>query len=329
MAQNKDTELLAAYLVVGDDLLKRERVLKRLRMRLERLGDLAFNSDRFDASASADEIVTACRTVPFASEKRLVVVEEANRLSKKEVKVIAEYLSDPAPTTVLILICDTLPQTSPLMKAVAALGRQAVISCLAPKRRDLPSQVSNMARTHGIALTPDAAAVLVELIGENTVHIDEELKKLALANPKRTEDVPLDAAEVRESVAHVSEFKPWDFVDAFANRDIATCVHMRSHMASTSSHVLLRQCVNRIRELVCAKTLSQEGGDVRSKVASALSLPPKRAFVAKYRIDQAARFSSAELAAALISSVATERAMKSGADPDLVFEEWAVQVMGR
>ena len=45
MAQTKkDTQLLNAYLIVGEDELKRETVIRRLRQRLEKMGDLAFNS---------------------------------------------------------------------------------------------------------------------------------------------------------------------------------------------------------------------------------------------------------------------------------------------
>lgn len=39
-----------------------------------------------------------------------------------------------------------------------------------------------MACTHGITLSEGAASALVELVGENTVHLDNELKKIALAH---------------------------------------------------------------------------------------------------------------------------------------------------
>lgn len=325
----KITELLPAYLVIGDDLLKRERVLKRLRMRLEELGDLAFNSDTFDgAESTAEAILAACKTVPFASEKRLVVVENASKLKKKDAEEVTGYLGDPVASTVLIMIADALPKNSPLLKAVQKLGKSAVIDCAPPKKKDLPSQVVQMARTHGIEVTLDGARTLVALIGENTVHIDEELKKLALAHGASGAPARIGSDEVREAVAHIQEYKPWDFVDAFSKRDIAACVRMRSHMASTSSHVLLRQCVTRIREMICAKVMAQEGGDVGARIASALGLPPRRAFVANYRVDQARNFTMDELTSGLASSVDTERAMKSGTDPDIAFEEWVYSLMG-
>ena len=43
-----EVNLLPAYLINGEDQLKRETVLKRLRSRLEAMGDLDFNCDTFD-----------------------------------------------------------------------------------------------------------------------------------------------------------------------------------------------------------------------------------------------------------------------------------------
>ncbi|HIT51606.1 MAG TPA: DNA polymerase III subunit delta, partial [Candidatus Aveggerthella excrementigallinarum] len=78
-AQKTDT-LLPVYLVVGEDELKRRTVLDRLRKRLERRGDIAFNSDEFDgAVATGEAVVAACNTVPFASDVRLVQVDAADK----------------------------------------------------------------------------------------------------------------------------------------------------------------------------------------------------------------------------------------------------------
>ena len=71
----KQKPLIPAYLIVGEDALKRSTVLRRLRERLAQYGDLSFNSDTFDGeTALGADIVSACNTMPFASEKRLVYV---------------------------------------------------------------------------------------------------------------------------------------------------------------------------------------------------------------------------------------------------------------
>ena len=50
MATSNKNSLLPVYLVIGEDELKRETVIRRLHARLEKMGDLSFNSETFSAA---------------------------------------------------------------------------------------------------------------------------------------------------------------------------------------------------------------------------------------------------------------------------------------
>lgn len=322
MTTQKDTDLLAAYLVDGEDHLKRETVLRRLRARLEKLGDLSFNHDAFEGPLTGGEaIVTACRTVPFASEKRLVVVNAAEKLPKKDQAVLVEYLKAPSESTVLLLVSDKLAKNTALYKAVAALGKSAVIDCAPPKKKDLPAQVRAMAPSHGVTVTPQAAQALVELVGEDTVHLDAELEKLSVAH--FASDV-IDEGQVRSMVARVSEPKPWEFVDAFSARSIGRCVALFGLMPSASPYALLRQCVGRVRELICARTMLGAGGNALASTAEALKMPDWKV---RKHLEWARLFTAEELREALETSLETERKMKGGSVPETAFLDWVVTTL--
>ena len=99
-----EVNLLPAYLINGEDQLKRETVLKRLRSRLEAMGDLDFNCDTFDGKdALGGDIVAACNTMPFGIDKRLVIVRNADDLKKADSEALVAYLTSPADFTVLDL----------------------------------------------------------------------------------------------------------------------------------------------------------------------------------------------------------------------------------
>ena len=182
-----EVNLLPAYLINGEDQLKRETVLKRLRSRLEAMGDLDFNCDTFDGKdALGGDIVAACNTMPFGIDKRLVIVRNADDLKKADSEALVAYLASPADFTVLALLANKLAKNTRLYKAAAAVGPKAVIDCAPRKAYELPSQVRAMATSHGIAMTDSAAKLLVELVGEDTVHLDAELKKIALAHTGAT-----------------------------------------------------------------------------------------------------------------------------------------------
>lgn len=318
-SQETEVNLLPAYLITGDDELKRETVLKRLRARVESLGDISFNSDSFDGEGSSgDEIVAACNTIPFASSVRLVQVISVEKLKKADSEPLVSYLSEPSPTTVLALVSSGLAKNTRLYKAVAALGKTAVIDCSSLRRSDLPKTIRSLAVGHGVTLTDSAARELLELVGENTIRLDAEIKKLALACGNESAIGP---ADVKAHVVKTTEPKPWEFVDAFAARDTKRCIELLRYMDTTSPHALLARCVSRLRELMCQKSL-----EARGNAGSLASVLKMQAWQIKNHARWASGFSSVELRNAMHSAMTAEQAMKSGSDADEVFLDWAVSV---
>ena len=318
MAQTSPTKLLNAYLVVGEDALKRQRVLQRLRMRAAELGDLDFNHDTIDASAAgATDIVAACNTLPFASDLRLVEVTSLEKLSKNDSEVVAAYLANPCESTVLAGIADKLPKNGKLYKAFQAMGKNAVIECIPPKKFELAKNIRAMAVGHGFTMTPDAANELIALVGEDTVRIDAELRKLALAHEGNN---PMGVEEVTELVAKTTEAKPWEFTDAFSARDLARCLSLIPKLTSTTPYNLIYGCTARLRELICARSLAARGEQAR--LADELRVPAWRV---KNHVAWARAFAPGELEHLLSTARDCERAMKSGTDPDIALKEWVIE----
>ena len=320
MSGDSNKRLLPAYLVVGEDVLKRRTVIERLRSRMASMGDLEFNHDVFDGeSADGGDIAAACNTLPFASPVRLVEVSKVDKLSKQDTEVLVAYLAAPCDSTVLALSGGKLAKNTRLYKAVAGLGKSAVINCAPMKRYELVKALRSMAVGHGFTMTEQAADALVTLVGEDTVKLDTELRKLALAH-KGTD--PVNEREVKELVARTSEVKPWEFVDAFSARDAKRCLKLLALLPSTSPYALIGMCTARLRELICAKSLAARGE--ASRIADALKVPAWRV---KNHVAWAGRFTDAELRRALASARDCERAMKSGASPDDAFRDWLISVV--
>ena len=324
MATQKKQEapLLPVYLIVGEDALKRDTVMKRLRARLSSMGDLSFNADEFDGeTAQGGDIVTACNTVPFASPVRLVEVRAADKLKKADAEQLVSYLGSPNGSTVLALVAEKLAKNTRLYKAVAACGKTAVIDCAPLKRYELPRTVRSMAVTHGVTLTEGAAVKLVDLVGEDTVHLDSELKKIALAH-RGTDAV--NEHEIVDMVSRTAEVKPWEFVDAFAARDMRLCVDLLSKMDSASPYALVGMCATRLRELVTAHSLAARGQSGTKALATQLKVPEWRV---KNHMSWARRWKPSELRRAFSSIRECERMMKTGSDPDETFLRWLLDTL--
>ena len=321
MAQ-QEKKLLPVYLAVGADELKRRTVLERLRKRIAAEGDLDFNHDEFDGTvASGSDIAIACNTLPFASPLRLVEVKNVDKLGKQDCDVLAAYLAAPNESTVLALSGEKLAKNTRLYKAIAAIASSAIIDCAPMKRYELVRALRSMAVGHGFTLTDRAAEKLVALVGEDTVRLDTELRKLALAHKGSD---PVNDREVDALVAQTSEAKPWEFVDAFAARDTRTCLRLLPLLPSTSCYALLAMCVTRLREIACAKSLASRGE--QGRLHEVLKVPSWRV---KNHVSWSKGFSEADLRRAFTLARDCERDMKSGADPDATFKTWFVTVTAR
>lgn len=313
-------ELLAAYLLVGEDSLKRSRTLVKLRERLKKLGDLTFNSDDLDGEiVLGEDVVTACNTVPFASEKRLVHVRNADKLKKTDSEAIISYLKSPCETTVLLLEAEKLAKNTRLYKAIAAIDSEAIIDCAPPAAKELPTTVRSFAVGCGVTFTDAAARKLIEFVGEDMVRLDSEVRKIALAHRG---SAAVSEAEVASMVAHTSEVKWWSFVDAFAARDLPKSLALLGEMKKTSPFFLLPKCIIRIRELICVQTMARRGNPAAA--AKELKFPDWK--MKNYKI-WARMFSPEELRGALSSARDAELRMKSGADADEAFRDWVVDTL--
>lgn len=319
MAQT--AKLLPAYLVVGADELKRRAAVTRLKARLDE-GFSAFNLDERVASGDIDtqDLLSSLNTLPFGDSFRLVLVERAEKLPKPVVEALVGYLANPNTACVLCLVAESLAKSTQLYKAVAKVGKQAIIDCTPKKRWELPPQVVRMASAHGMHMNQQAAEELVSRVGESTILIDAQLKVLAeLCCDSGT----ITVADVERNVVRTAEVKPWDFLDALSARDAAKALGLYHLMQNPSQVMLCSLVAGRLRELICAKDLDARGQS--SLLASELG---KQAWQVKNHTGWARRFAPGELERALVGCARCERGLKSGEDPDVAFTRLVVETCG-
>ena len=307
------------YLIVGEDELKRETALKKLRARFEQAGEALFNTDTFSGdSISGSDVVAACNTLPFCAQQRLVVVTSVEKMGKPDAEELIAYLKKPAETTVLALVAEKLAANTRLYKAIAKCEEGHIIDCAPKKRSQLPGMIKRMAQGYGISMKDEAALALLEALGENTVALDGELKRISLSVP---DGKVLTAQDISRFVTRRAQASIWEFLDAFAARKLKESLQLLERLDSSSPYALIGQCTARIRELICAKALTSRGQAHR--IAAELG---KQDWQVRARAGQARNYTMQELTHALISATEVELAMKSGANPDLAFRDWLIDV---
>jgi DNA polymerase-3 subunit delta len=148
-------------------------------------------------------------TLPFLTERRIVVVREADRFISAFREKLERYLAAPSPTGTLVLECRTFPKTTRLYKAAVAAGGQ-IQECRKLTGRALAGFVVEEARVRGKRVEPAAAGRLCELVGQDLGQLASEVEKLSLYVGQRP---VITAEDVSELVGQTREEKVFRVMD--------------------------------------------------------------------------------------------------------------------
>lgn len=315
--------LLPLYLFGGDDILKQEMLLKRLQERIAKLGDLTLNSQAFSGKEihNPQALLDALNTMPFLSPVRLVVVKDADGMPKAVQEALTGYAGQPTETTVLVLIAKKLAASSRLYKAFAKHNAKSILDCSSKKQSELPPLIKNMARSEGVDISTAATNLLLELVGNSTVSLSTEIKKLA-AIAQGAERTRIDENDVLSNVARLAEPKPWDLTDALALRDTALCLRLIERMKGFTAIGLLAHCTTRVREILTACTLKARGVSVAQTMG-------KQEWQLRAVMRATTLYSPDELEDILVGTPGIEQQMKSGGDADTLLRMWLINACAK
>jgi DNA polymerase-3 subunit delta len=168
-------------LVCGPDAgLVRERVDAIVKSAVDDPGD-PFAFARLDGDALADEpsrLVEEAHTVPLFGGRRAVWVKAGGRNFGAAVEML--IAAPPGVDCRVVIEAGDLKKTAPVRSLCEKATAAAVLVCYADTERDLARLVDDEMRAASLALSPDARALLISLLGGDRRASRSELQKLAL-----------------------------------------------------------------------------------------------------------------------------------------------------
>jgi DNA polymerase-3 subunit delta len=302
-----------------------DQAVERLKQRLSAVADLDFNLDIFDGdSATADAVIGAANTLPFMSDRRLVIVRKADRMSTADLGLLADYATDPNPETTLVLVATKIAKNMRVYKAIDALGGAAEYK--APTKREYPRTVVGMFAARERKIGIDAAEVLVRAIGYDLRRLSIEIDKVIAFSGDRQVLSRDDVEQVMSTTAPTSIF---DFLDALGSRECRDALRLLAALLADgeSVHGVHAMSLRHVRNLLSVRALQGRPGETMSSSAIAAQMGVQE-WQTRNLIRQAGRFSTGELVDGLRSAAAGEADMKTSRDPRLVFERWVVSLCG-
>jgi len=209
------------YVVAGKEASLRNAQCQELLDRLletEQKATGLFNAD--PAEVSVCEILDELRTAPFLSDKRVVVVKNADKFVSENRPLLEKYFDNPCRTGILILTVNSWDSRTKLAKKLSEVGK--LISVVQPKPWQLPRRlIEYTGDAYSKNLTTEAAELLIELTGDNLPRLYSEIDKLALF--AHTEKV-ITPRHVELLIGHNRLFNAFTVIDAIAAGNVAQAV---------------------------------------------------------------------------------------------------------
>ncbi len=202
------------YLILGEEDLRADDALRTLLDELIPTEERALNLDVIDAGeAPVQDIITRCDTLSFFGARRVVVLRRAQALKPADQDALAAYLDQGPPPSVLVVVAERLDKRRRFHAVLQKSGRVIVCDPLRPE--ELPGWVRTRVAREGKKITPDAAELLITVVGGHLRELSLEIGKLAAYTGGRD---TITAEDVREVASHVAEATVFELMDAVGRR---------------------------------------------------------------------------------------------------------------
>ncbi|HEX2240087.1 MAG TPA: DNA polymerase III subunit delta [Actinomycetota bacterium] len=252
------------YLLRGDDFLI-EEALDRLR---EELNADPLSEVSFDAEADIADVLNALQTPSLLAAGRVVILREAQSLTKEQAGRLAEYLDAPNSTSTFVLTANGRTKLDEWVKKVGA-----VLALEAPRGRALLGWIKRRAADRDLKLDDRAGWTLIESVGGELRDLDVALEQLytGLGPGAR-----VSQREVVNAFPRFADQRMYALTDALGDRKLPIAMTSLRRLLDQGDHplVLLGALTSQVRRMLVARSVAGQGA---SAVADALRLPAWRA----------------------------------------------------
>lgn len=175
----------------------------------------------YGKDSNLSTILLNAKKFPMMAERQVVIVKEAQELGdlgrEEGIKMLEAYIGNPLPSTVLVF-CHKY-KTLDGRKSLAKTVDKHCVLVTSKKIYDskLPEWINTYYSGKGIKITPKAALMLAENIGNNLDRIANETEKL-LINLKDKKEVTEDLIE--QYIGISKEYNAFELQNALLKKDV-------------------------------------------------------------------------------------------------------------
>jgi DNA polymerase-3 subunit delta len=213
----KNGNIKPIYFLMGEEPYYIDKISDYIEEHVLDEAEKGFNQQvMYGRDASIEDIVSSAKRYPMMAERQVLIVKEAQDLSRNIEKLLS-YAENPQPTTVLVLNYKykKLDKRKKLHKAIAKSG------LIYESKKLYENQVSDWIRRvlsgKKYQIEPKASQMLVEFLGTDLSKISNELDKLMIILPKET---IINDKHIEDNIGISKDFNNFELRKAVGEKNV-------------------------------------------------------------------------------------------------------------
>jgi len=215
VAEIKKRKFKPVYYFFGEDSYNLSFTLHTLEEAFKPLLISEFDKETiYSEDRSISDILGLATSFPFGSEKKLIIVREAEKIKDK--KPLKEYATSPAEFTALAFFHNgsiTNLATEPFKTLIE---NNFLFEAKELKGKNLIDWLISLAEEKGKKLSDENAQVLVVIVGENRNMLEDQLEKICVFLNKEKE---ITIESIQQVSSELKQFNIFDLQNAIGLKD--------------------------------------------------------------------------------------------------------------
>lgn len=169
----------------------------------------------YGRDVSIEDIVSTAKRYPMMAERQVVIVKEAQDLSRT-IDKLESYVDNPMLSTVLVFCYKykTLDKRKKMAKTLDKIG--VVFESKKLYENQVSDWIKRVLSGKSFSIEPKANAMLVEFLGTDLSKINNELEKLQIILPKNSTITP---KHIEENIGFSKDFNVFELQSALGSRN--------------------------------------------------------------------------------------------------------------
>jgi len=274
----KKGNIMPIYFLMGEEPYYIDKISDFIEENMLDEAEKGFNQQvMYGRDTTIEDIVSSAKRYPMMAERQIIIVKEAQDLSRN-IEKLAAYAENPQSTTVLVINYKykKLDKRKKLYKIISKSG------LIFDSKKLYENQVSDWIRRvlsgRKYKIEPKASQMLVEFLGSDLSKISNELDKLVLILP---EDTIINDKHIEENIGISKDFNNFELRKAVGEKNLVKANRIINYFSENPKNNPLVMTISLLNNFF-TQLLLFHGLQEKSKSAVAKSLGVSPYFIDEY-----------------------------------------------